>query len=148
MRIKGISKSGVFLIELVLVILFFSFCCTITLQLFVKSALLSKNAKDLSNGMMVAQSAVEKDKRMPFQALVPGEQTIYFHQDWSAADEADSTYALQSKVSFSPQEAGTMAELSYTIYKGEEQIFSLEAKKYYSGVNGEADQDRREEDEE
>lgn len=134
MSTKGMSKSGLFLIELIIAIIFFSFCCTITLQLFVKSSLLEKNAADLSNGMMVAQSAAEGHKGSHFEELTLGEETTYFDQNWQRAEEPNSTYMLKSEIAFVPCEAGVMADLTYTVYRGEAQVFSLAAQKYYGGM--------------
>lgn len=53
------SKSGLFLMELIIVLLFFSLASTICIRLFVKSHALSQETVDLTNAVTLAQNLAE-----------------------------------------------------------------------------------------
>ncbi|MDR2908620.1 MAG: hypothetical protein LBU86_01875 [Oscillospiraceae bacterium] len=57
--IRQKSKSSLFLIELLIVIAFFSVAAVVCVRLFVEARLLSASGRDLSGAMAVAQSAAE-----------------------------------------------------------------------------------------
>lgn len=56
---KARSKSSLFLMELIVVILFFSLASTVCIQLFVKSHLLGKDTEALNNSVLQAQNLAE-----------------------------------------------------------------------------------------
>lgn len=56
---KKKSKSGLFLMELIVIILFFSLASTVCIQLFVKSHLLGKETKELNHSVLQAQNIAE-----------------------------------------------------------------------------------------
>ena len=59
MNRNAFSKSQVFLMEFILVILFFALCGAICIKAFVKADTLSRESRELNQGMLLAQSAVE-----------------------------------------------------------------------------------------
>lgn len=56
---KTKSKTSLFLMELIVVILFFSLSSTVCIQLFVKSHLLGTETKDLNQGVLQLQNMAE-----------------------------------------------------------------------------------------
>jgi len=57
--LKTKSKTSLFLMELIVVILFFSLSSTVCIQLFVKSHLLGTETKDLNQGVLQLQNMAE-----------------------------------------------------------------------------------------
>ena len=53
------SKSSLFLIELIIVILFFSLTSTVCIQLFVKAHLIGKHTSELNHSVEIAQNLAE-----------------------------------------------------------------------------------------
>ena len=62
---NAFSKSQVFLMEFILVILFFALCGAICVKAFVQADTLSKESRRLNQGMLLVQSAVECVKASP-----------------------------------------------------------------------------------
>lgn len=59
MSTKGVSKSGLFLMELILVILLFAISAVICLQMFTYASLTAQKAEDLSDATLAARSGAE-----------------------------------------------------------------------------------------
>ena len=51
------SNSSLFLIELIIALLFFSVCAAICVNIFARSALLAKNARESENAVLLAENA-------------------------------------------------------------------------------------------
>lgn len=132
MNRKGISRSALFLTELIIVILFFAIASTITLQLFVKASGLADRTSDLNGGIMVVQSAAEIDKSTDLMSLDQKSRFEYYDENWEKTDEANKVYTLTSQVVLENRWAGTMAIFTYTLSARETVIYELTAKKYYS----------------
>lgn len=56
---NAFSKSQVFLMEFILVVLFFALCGATCIKAFVKADALSRDSRELNQGMVLLQSAVE-----------------------------------------------------------------------------------------
>ena len=59
---KGASKSKLFLMEFIFVVLMFAICASICVSLFAKSAQFSRLASAMNEGTLVASAAVEQVK--------------------------------------------------------------------------------------
>lgn len=59
MNRTGFSKSGLFLLELMLVILFFAISAAVCLQMFAYASLTAKNAENLSYATLAARGAAQ-----------------------------------------------------------------------------------------
>ncbi len=59
MKNRNSSRTGLFLMELILAVLFFSLAGAICVQLFVNSHIVSQNSVDLNNGVLWAQNTAE-----------------------------------------------------------------------------------------
>ncbi|MGI5892278.1 MAG: hypothetical protein ACOX7H_06045 [Bacillota bacterium] len=137
MKIKNLSKTHLFLIELIVVILFFSFACSIAVQVFAKADHLEGNATALNESMLAVQSAAEIDKNTDLQEIDLARQPTYFNKRWQIVDSENAAYKMTYQVDLQNREAGTMAIFTYTVASieggGNEIIYHLQAKKYYSG---------------
>lgn len=59
MRNKASSRTGLFLMELIIAVLFFALASAICIQLFVKSHLISESSVELNHGVLWAQNMAE-----------------------------------------------------------------------------------------
>ena len=86
------SRSGLFLIELMVCILFFSITAGICIRFFVKSHQMSQNAKNLYQAQQEAASmaeVLEKDVDSLDNICV------YYDKEWKQCDKKDKVYLLE-----------------------------------------------------
>lgn len=133
MQFKGMSRAHLFLLELVVIILFFSFAGAITVQVFSKAHALAQNTTALNEAVTAVQTAAETDKFLKLQDVTAGQKVLYFNENWEAADAGGAVYTVTSDVSLEARPAGTMAVYDYTASSGDGIIYQLQSKKYYSG---------------
>ena len=133
MKYKGMSRSHLFLIELIIVILFFSFASVISLQVFSKSYDIANDTTALNGALMAVQTAAETDKSISFRNLDTSREAVYFNKNWEISDPNDATYIMSSDVTFEDKWAGTMAVFDYTVTADNVIIYQLQTKKYYAG---------------
>ncbi|MEY8356329.1 hypothetical protein AALB39_23680 [Lachnospiraceae bacterium 54-53] len=122
--------SGVFLMEMAAVILFFILCAAVCIQTFVKADSISRKAADLNQGVLIAQSVAEVWKaegaegfEKRFQAGSPGaggEYEMGFGMDGRPTGMEQAVYDVKAEISLP-------GKLQVTVSRGEEEVFSLEA---------------------
>jgi hypothetical protein len=134
-KYKGMSRSHLFLVELIIVILFFAFSSIITVQVFGRSFHLDNDTTALNGAVIAVQTVAETDKNTDFKDIDPTEKTAYFSKEWTPSEPTAAEYKLVTKTSFAEQEAGTMAIYDYTAVSTTDNsvIYQLQTKKYYSG---------------
>ena len=99
------SKSGLFLMELMIAILFFSLASAICIRLFAWAHLTSVSSSELSMATVTAQTAAECFKSADGSAekltqLLDGAQpagngvAVYYDRDWAPASESLAAYRL------------------------------------------------------
>lgn len=130
------SRSHLFLIELIVVILFFAFASVITVRVFSKSFELDAETTTLNGAVMAVQTVAETDKTAAFKEIDSTPETLYFDEEWKTIDSSGAVYTLTSEVDLIGQPAGTMAVYNYTVSSNDNVIFRLQTKKYYSGETG------------
>lgn len=151
---QGMSRSHLFLMELIVVILFFAFAGAITVQVFAKAHELARDTEALNGAILAVQSAAETDKTAAFGEISASRKSIYFDVDWKVTDSAGAVYVLTSEVALEERPAGAMAVYHYTVTyggaadaavyaeaapkkagaaTGDKIIYELDAKKYYPG---------------
>lgn len=124
------SKSGLFLMELIIVLLFFSLASTICIQLFVKSSTLSSDTMDLTYAVTQAQNLAEGFIASNGDAKLMQEN---FPQLVAAGDNclllAENGYI--SMITFSIGESG-LIQGDIAIYPKDsaESIYSLQVQRY------------------
>ena len=145
MNIRRNSKSALFLMEMIIMILFFAVASGICVNLFAKAAIMRDRSSDLTNGMIQAQSIAETFKHYDgdiksisekLQATTENDcLVIYFDENWSKTNIKDSyTYkAIVSSINVTPTNLVT-SEVSVSKLKGEESstLCSLRVSKYIS----------------
>lgn len=134
MQFRGMSRSHLFLIELIIVIVFFAFSAAITVQVFSKAHELSQSASALNGAVLAVQTAAETDKAAPLKSIDTSQRnTVYFNEEWEVAEPAGAVYTMTSDVALEAREAGTMAVYTYSVTSDGKVIYRLQSKKYYSG---------------
>ncbi len=130
MKITGFSKSGLFLMELIFVILFFALSGAICLQMFAYASQTATHAEELTQATLVARSAAEcfqaTDGALEDVAeLLSGTATdttvaITYDQDWQrGADTTSATYTLELV------QQGTTADIAVYDMADGEPIYTL-----------------------
>lgn len=105
MKLQGVSKSGLFLTELIFVILLFAISAAICLQMFAYASNTAKEAESLSNATLVARSVAEcfqatqgdlEQVATILAGTVYGDTvTIAYDADWNGGTEdAHMVYTL------------------------------------------------------
>ncbi|MDF2656107.1 MAG: hypothetical protein K0R19_2581 [Bacillota bacterium] len=136
---KAFSRSQLFLIELIVVVLFFSFSAAIAMMVFGKAHELSEDAKALNGAMAIVQSAAETDRSKSLDEVRTNSESIYLNENWVKSTEEDAEYLLKVEIDLEDRPAGAMALLNYIVSDAsdaEDIIYTLETKKYYSGQSG------------
>ena len=91
MSIHRTSKSGLFLLEMVILILFFSIASAVCVNLFVKAHLISGQNRDLNEAVRQVQTAAETYKAVDgdparLQELLSVEEQDGVYEAWFAKD--------------------------------------------------------------
>jgi hypothetical protein len=122
-----ISKSAIFIFELMFVILIFTISAAICTSGFAKAYGFSMESQELTNAALRAESAAEVFK------LTPGageKTTVYYDEKWQeTADAGNSVYMLTE----TPSKEGNLYICNVEVSKnneGKDTIFSLDAVKY------------------
>ncbi|MDR1028739.1 MAG: hypothetical protein LBL63_04895 [Clostridiales Family XIII bacterium] len=120
-----ISKSAIFLFELMVVILVFTVSAAICTSIFVKAYKFSEDSEDLTMAVIKAESVAESFKATGGDAAQPS--ALYFDRDWeTVSSERDSDF----RIILSPSEQGNMSVCDIEVYRGDDSIYSLEVKAY------------------
>ncbi|QOX63387.1 hypothetical protein FRZ06_08490 [Anoxybacterium hadale] len=137
MRTKGISRSQLFLIELIVVVLFFSLAAAMVMMAFGKAHELSAGSEALNGAISAIQSTAETDKGKQPEEVSQGTESAYYDKSWKKTDPASAEYLLNTEVKLEARPAGFMAVYRYAASYASENtntiIYKLEMKKYYSG---------------
>lgn len=133
------KSSSLFLLELILAILFFSIASAVCVQFFVKSHLLSRDARELNVAVTEVSNAAElvdaADDIPSVFELVQSEYpdskaegtshlSIYFDQDLQSCTEHHAVYVLS--IDLSEKEYMIIGTLNMTRLENSEQIYSLD----------------------
>lgn len=135
---QSAGKSRLFLMELLIMLLFFALSVSVCLQLFTKAYTLTKKSQDLTEAVTLAQSTASLlksgemntetlQKQWPSGQNKDGDFLLYLDEDWNECSETESSCYLQ--VAFSP---GAIVSSEISIWKtaAGEKIYSLEVNKY------------------
>ncbi len=119
------SKSGLFLMEMILSVLFFSLSSAVCIQLFVKSHLISQQSVDLNRAVEYCQNVAEA-----FYGCNGDLTEMMLLFDNCSQDPLDeSTYLLEEQpytISVTVQEKDGMLICNIAAYKSSDIIYDLE----------------------
>lgn len=123
------SGSGIFLMEMMVVVFFFMLCASTCILAFAKSDRMSRLAWERDHAVSAAQSAAEVWKLSEEQQ--EGEQSLYWNADWEET-ENQSEAVYTGSLTETRKEDG-IQNLQIVIREaGEdgEELFALDAAKY------------------
>ena len=133
------KSSSLFLVELILAILFFSIASAVCVQFFVKSHLLSRDARELNVAVTEVSNAAElinaADNTSSVLEMIqseypecnskkPSRILVYFDQDFSGCGEKDAAYLLH--IELSEEKSMLTGTLNMTRLKDDTSIYSLD----------------------
>lgn len=135
------SKTGYFLIELLIVIAFFAVAASMCVQVFVKSHLISIDSRDLSRSVTEAQSAAEAFKAagsgQEVATLLAGSLsgdtvTVYYDAGWQkVAQPAEKGFCLQVVLTGGGPGQSAGADIAVTALADQSQaIYTLAVKRF------------------
>lgn len=138
MSIHKTSKSGLFLLELMIIILFFAITSAVCVQLFVTAHLTDQHSSDLNHAVLEVQSAAEyfKEGTTPkeLSALLgaklnnDGTLSVGYDKDWNRSlTGEDCPYALQ--ITNSSLDNG-MLSADVSMHKEDELLFQVTVQRY------------------
>ena len=119
--------SGLFLIELMICILFFSITAGICIQFFVKSHNMSQDAKNLYQAQQEAASMAEiLEKDIDSLDNI----SVYYDKDWNQCDKEEKMYWLEVTQAQNQAQEDDLKKVKIAVYSGENskgvrQIFKL-----------------------
>lgn len=138
MKRKRVSGSGLFLLELMLSILFFSISAAVCVQVYAEAHLRSREAKDLNLAVTCVSSAAEvllhegaEGLQKQFAELKEEENgtfCLFYTEDWTPS-EAEQAYA-EILISVREQDDMRYGELKASRMDGTE-IYSLDVRGYF-----------------
>lgn len=100
------SRSTLFLLEQLIVILIFAICAAACVKIFVASFVIVNNASDMNNALMIAESGAECYKATTGNAskvatvlggVADGfdNAAVFYNDEWQTCTEADAAYELR-----------------------------------------------------
>lgn len=132
------SKSQIFLLEFIIVVLFFTICSTICISVFIKADRISKDSSRDVNALIVAQNAAECFKAsdsadpgeyLKINEIKDGNYFIYYDKEFDAADKNSATYTLKINLAETDENIVT-AGISVYEEKEKTAFYTLKADKY------------------
>ena len=119
-----VSKSAIFLFELMVIILVFTLAAAINTQIFASSFTMSQESRALTMGAISAQTMAEQ-----FKSTGEEQEDQYFDKDWVPTTEADAQFAVKFEDNGSTDAMKSVEIVVYQI-EGQEELFSLEVKRF------------------
>lgn len=137
---KRSSKSGLFLIELILILLFFSFSSAVCLQLFARAHLKDKESVSLTMAVTQAQNAAEgfytscmsaKDllKLFPGSSLDGDSLVTWYNKDWQTCGKDEAKYVRETAFSSSGRQLTASIDIR-SLEDREASLYKLKVNKY------------------
>ncbi len=138
MSIHRTSRSGLFLMELILIILFFAITSGVCVNLFAKAHVLSAASTDLNHAVLQCETAAETYKHLDgdlgqVASSLGGEQqgemlVLYFDQEWNQVTDRETAVYRLTLVQTQEENGLTGAVVSAA--KGEKELYQLTVKKF------------------
>ncbi|MGL5437149.1 MAG: hypothetical protein ACRDBO_17535 [Lachnospiraceae bacterium] len=143
MNKKNSSGSGVFLMEMIMVVFFFIICASVCILVFVKANHMSRLAKDTNQSVIAAESIAEVWKQEGEAGLIEWmnavgleaarEDTngvaIYWDTGWKLAKQPDQA-AYQAEVIW--EDTDGLAQATIVLVRNDDlkELFSMEVNRY------------------
>lgn len=139
------SKTALFLMELIIVILFFSLASAVCMQLFARSHLIGKETRELNHAVAIAQSYAEvmrgTDGSMesilsafPDAIAEDNYFEVFYDEQFQVCDPDNAAYV--SDVTIRPIGAIQNMEIRFVRLSDYYEVYTLEATKYMNTPQG------------
>lgn len=139
------SKTALFLMELIIVILFFSIASAVCMQLFARSHTIGQQTRELNHAVAIAQSYAEvmrgTDGSMesilaafPDAVAEDNYFEVFYDSDFQVCDPSSAAYV--SDVTITPNGAIQNMEIRIVRLNDYSEIYSLNATKYMNTPKG------------
>ncbi|MDR1272002.1 MAG: hypothetical protein LBK04_03285 [Clostridiales Family XIII bacterium] len=116
------SKSAVFLFELMIIILVFTFASAVCAQIFASSYKMSTDSREKSMSVLYAQTAIEK-----FKAGEAEDAAALYDKSWQAVGEGNGEAYYEVAIE-NNEVSGHIRSADIVVYKKGEPIYSMQAK--------------------
>lgn len=140
---KNSSGTGMFMMEMMMVIFCFILCASTCILVFVKSNQMSRYAKDTNQGVLAAESIAEVWKAEGGEGLarrlyaIPsggakagaGLYRMYWDQDWKVTAEAEDA-AYQAELTWTETDGLASGTIHVADIAGTREIFTMPVSKY------------------
>ncbi len=137
------SKSQIFLLEFIIVVLFFGICSTICISVFMKADSISKESSRDVNAMVIAQNAAEcfkasesadPDEYYGFDEIQEGLYISYYDGRFDPATKKNAEYALKIDLDETDEDI-ISAEISISETNEKTPFYKLNVDKYIGEQN-------------
>lgn len=137
---KNSSGSGIFLMEMILVVFFFIICAGICILIYVKANNMSQTARDLNQSVIAAESIAEIWKQEGKEGLVgrmhaaalknnPDSAGMYWGQNWQPADDPEHA-AYVALISWQENDGLSDAVIAIERSRDSCELFSMTVSRY------------------
>ncbi len=128
------SKTKLVLIELIIIILFFSIAGGVCVNIFAQARVLSMRSTELTNATLVAQTAAEllrgaEDEQTALESSYQKTDSgfaAFFDAGWAPTQDENAKYSLN----ISTQDSGGLFAADISVNKSGDEIYSVTVKKY------------------
>ncbi len=128
------SKTKLVLIELIIIILFFSIAGGVCVNIFAQARVLSMRSTELTNATLAAQTAAELIRGAEDEQAVleqsyqkkEGGFTAFFDDGWAAVQDVNAKYRMDIDM----EESGGLLTAYISVNRSEDEIYSVTVKKY------------------
>lgn len=127
-----VSKSAIFLFELMVVILVFSIAAAICTSIFAKGYQFSSESQNLTRAIINAESAAEEFKVSTQKTT---ESEVFFDDNWKQTDDKDNA-AFTMKLSPSTEGNLNLCTIDIVNMDNDESIYTIETARYQNSNAG------------
>lgn len=122
------SKAALFLMELLIVLLFFSVACAVCLQLFFHAHKTNRESSDLSNANILFTNAAEDFYHDSDPET--GENITFFDSELNSCDQSYAAFTVTSNITYNSDENRIYDNISVSLAGNEKILISKELVRY------------------
>lgn len=130
---SNISRTNLFLIELIIIIAFFIASLSIIISVFSKVNSTSIEASALNGASITMQSNAELYKIISYDELPTDTQLLYYDKNWQSTSIGNEYYIITVEISLEDKDYSVIASFNQEakFADSDKPIFTLETKKYF-----------------
>jgi len=130
---SNISRTNLFLIELIIIIAFFIASLSIIVSVFSEVNSISAETSALNGATITMQSNAELYKLTSYDELPTDTQTLYYDKNWQSTSAGNEYYIITVEISLENKNYSIIASFNQEAKFADsgKPIFNLETKKYF-----------------